>query len=373
VNESRSLDTRTLSVSIVAGPAAGELLRQIGAVEEKRRLILPAGSLAPDEHQALEQISAIAEQGEAEHLTIECDSDTPPMAYASLFLAPPLAKTARLTKTVLALRPSDLLDSLIRSVGDAKQGSPGFLAEQLEFVNHIVLAGENEDPDFKLARDIALTLNPGAEVSDLSPETGEELLGGDELPPFDFSEALDRAGWRQLIDTGKIPDSGDNRIATFAFRARKPFHPERFLALLRGGLAGVFRAKGFFWLATRMDLVGGLNLAGPELHCAAAGQWWAARDEHERQHQMPERTRKEWEEPFGDRRQAIAFMGFDFAPDNCQAQLDACLLTDSEMSAGPERWATLPDPFPSWTAHSHTHECDHDHDHESGDHDCCHH
>jgi hypothetical protein len=86
---------------------------------------------------------------------------------------------------------------------------------------------------------------------------------------------------------------------------------------------------------------------------------------------MPERTREEWQEPFGDRRQAIAFMGLAFDPDVCKARLDACLLTDSEMSAGPQNWANFSDPFPSWTVHAHTHECGHDH--ESGDHECCHH
>ena len=113
----------------------------------------------------------------------------------------------------------------------------------------------------------------------------------------------------------------------------------------------MFRAKGFFWLATRMDLVGGLNLAGSELHCAAAGQWWAARDEHTRRHEMPERTRKEWQEPFGDRRQAIALHGIQFRSGRLQAQLDACLLTDSEMAARPAKVGRrfpirfLPGPF----------------------------
>src|SRR5688500_489305 len=120
-----------------------------------------------------------------------------------------------------------------------------------------------------------------------------------------------------------------------------------------------------------MDLVGGLNLAASELHCAGAGQWWAARDEHARRHEMPERTQKEWQEPFGDRRQAIAFMGFNFDPGAIKAQLDASLLTDSEMSGGPESWSGFPDPFPSWSVHVHTHECDHDH--ASDDHECCHH
>jgi len=121
MNTSPSAGTRNLSVSIVAGPSAGALLQQIGEVKEKRRLVLPAGSLAPDEHQALEQIIAITDDSEVEHLIIECDSQTPAMAYASLFVSPPLTETARLTKTLFVIQPSDLLDSLTRGAADAKR------------------------------------------------------------------------------------------------------------------------------------------------------------------------------------------------------------------------------------------------------------
>lgn len=358
-------------MSIVAGPSAGVLLQQIDSIKNTRRLILPAGAISPEGDQAVEQIGAIVEQGVADHLVIECNSQTPVMAYASLFVSPALTETARLTSTVLAIRPSDLLDSLVRESGGAKRSSPCFLAEQLEFVDNIVLAAGKDDSELGLARTIAFTLNPRAQVFELSPEMVERWLGSAETPSFDFTAAFEEAGWRQLIDANELHRAGHDDIAGFAYLARRPFHPERFWALLQGGLSGVFRAKGFFWLATRMDLVGGLNLAGSELQCAAAGQWWAARDEHAREHEMPERTRKEWQEPFGDRRQAIAFMGLDFDTGAGKAQLDACLLTDSEMSAGPENWPTLNDPFPSWTVHSHTHECGHDH--ESGDHECCHH
>jgi hypothetical protein len=145
--------------------------------------------------------------------------------------------------------------------------------------------------------------------------------------------------------------------------------------LLEKGLRGVFRAKGFFWLATRMDEVGGLNLAGSELQCASAGHWWATRDVHSRESQMPERTRKQWQEPFGDRRQSFAVMALNVSQETLQHQLDGCLLTDDEMAVGERGWSAFPDPFPSWTAHSHPHahhhdhECDHDHG--SHEHDCC--
>ena len=65
-------------------------------------------------------------------------------------------------------------------------------------------------------------------------------------------------------------------MATFVYRARRPLHPEKFWDLIQKPFPGVFRAKGFFWLATRMSVVGGLNIAGSECHYSPAGQWWAA-------------------------------------------------------------------------------------------------
>jgi hypothetical protein len=88
---------------------------------------------------------------------------------------------------------------------------------------------------------------------------------------------------------------------------------------------------------------------------------------------MPVRTRKEWQEPFGDRRQAIAFFGIELDPDSLRRQLDSCLLTDSEVAAGEAGWQELIDPFPSWSSHHHHHDQGCDHDHGSGEHDCCHH
>jgi G3E family GTPase len=160
---------------------------------------------------------------------------------------------------------------------------------------------------------------------------------------------------------------GDEGVTTFVYRARRPFHPDKFWNLLQSPFPGVFRAKGFFWLATRMSVVGGLNIAGAECHHSPAGQWWAATERHHKgdRAEIPDRLKHEWEEPFGDRRQAIAFMGIDLDSTGLSAQLDACLLDQSEMRSDEGSWATLSDPFPAWAAKVHDHEC--------GDPDCCHH
>ncbi|MEY2564480.1 MAG: hypothetical protein QOH88_2673 [Verrucomicrobiota bacterium] len=388
MSSSLAADARVLSVLVVAGPSASALLQTITGIKTNRRVGLLTSEmfeneaidfvveqLAHDPVEITKQVRIIADKNIVDHLIIKCAPETPAIAYASLFLAHDdagraLTEVARLIATILVVRPAALLDSLLGRRQTEGVMAPCFMAEQIEFAGNIFLDGMQDSPDFERARLIAGTLNPRARVLELSGASMGKVLE-DTRTSFDFAGAVDGAGWRELIDPEEPSGRTQNTGAAFAYRARKPFHPGRLWDLLQRGFTGVFRAKGFFWLATRNDQVGGLNLAGSEYQVTPAGNWWAARDEHVREAEMPERTRTEWKEPFGDRRQAIALMGFDCDPHRLKAQLDACLLTDLEMAGGEQSWRTLHDPFPSWAGEPHHHDCGHEHDGE--EHDCCHH
>jgi len=381
MNGAPEKDRERLSVSIAAGPAVTAFLDTIDSAKTglltstrtEASKNLTVFHLPPESNpdQIVNEIRAIAEKRSIDHLIIECEPDRPPMAYASLFAtADQLPQT--LTATVFVIRPAGFLDAIL---GRGKNSLPAcFVAEEMEFVSHIFLDATSDDPDFDLARSIALALNPAAEVLPLSSTA---VMARDlSADSFDFEAALARAGWRQLLDGAAPARLTDERITALAYQARRPFHPSRFWDLLQKNLDGVFRAKGFFWLATRMDEVGGLNLAGSNLQCASAGTWWAAREQSVREAEMPERTRNEWKESFGDRRQTFAIMALKVDRPTLQSQLDTCLLTDEEMADGPEGWKNFDDPFPSWSSHAHHHHHDHDHEcdhHDSAEHDCCHH
>jgi hypothetical protein len=53
-----------------------------------------------------------------------------------------------------------------------------------------------------------------------------------------------------------------------------------------------------------------------------------------------------WQEPWGDRRQEIVFIGHAMDEAAIRARLDAALVP--ALGFTPEAWANLPDPFPSW-------------------------
>jgi G3E family GTPase len=372
MSETRGTGTELMSVSIVAGPAAQALLARLEL--SPRTIVEQPSGVSPD--QVIERMRSIAAEGRVDDLIIHCEPDRLPMAYASLFAAndqadSSLANVARLKTNIFVIGTPTFLDAILDRATDSVPAC--FMAEQMEFVDRIVF--DDGSADFDLARSIAIAMNPRAQVSRLSDLNNQWWQTAPERS-FDFNASLTGAGWRQLLE-GEQKAPTDGRVTAIGYSARRPFHPERFSNFLRQK-SHVFRAKGFFWLASRMDEVGGLNLAGADLHCSSAGGWWATRDAESRNAEMPEHAREQWREPFGDRRQTFAVMALDVDRESLKSTLDACLLADDEMNQGLENWKDFPDPFPSWSHHHHhhSHECDHEHDHEhdGGDeHHCCQH
>jgi G3E family GTPase len=167
---------------------------------------------------------------------------------------------------------------------------------------------------------------------------------------FDFAQARQAAGWVQALSGHQLPESDEFGIRSFVWRALRPLHPARFKRLIDGDLPGVVRAKGLFWLATRLPWAGEWQLAGPVGRHEAAGFWWAAQP-RSRWPDDPDwraMVASQWQEPWGDRRQEIVFIGMGMDKAALRRDLEACLLTDAEMAKGAKAWSKLPDPFPAW-------------------------
>ncbi len=167
---------------------------------------------------------------------------------------------------------------------------------------------------------------------------------------FSFEKAARAPGWLKEMRGEHVPETEEYGIRSFVYRARRPFHPQRLWEAIHTdwSSANVVRSKGFFWLATRPDEAGLWSQAGALLRIEYAGRWYASTPRDQWPEHAREEVQKRWLEPYGDRRQEIVFIGPDLKADLVQEILDACLLTDAEMKAGPVHWLSMDDPFPDW-------------------------
>jgi len=125
-------------------------------------------------------------------------------------------------------------------------------------------------------------------------------------------------------------------------------HPARFWALIHEDWPGVFRSKGFFWLATKHAVVEEWSQAGGACNHQPAGLWWAdiPPAEWPTDTEALEDIGRHWHDDIGDRRQEIVIIGREMDETVLAARLDACLLTDDEMALGREGWPGVPGSVP---------------------------
>ncbi|MBL8736373.1 MAG: GTP-binding protein, partial [Planctomycetes bacterium] len=223
------------------------------------------------------------------------------------------------------------------------------LVEQVEFADVLVINKTDLVSAAELAALQALLrkLNPGAEQV-LAQEGRVPLDQVLATGRFDFDRAATSPGWMSELRGQESSEADTYGIGSFVYRARRPFHPERFDALLRSDWPGVIRSKGFFWLATRHDVVGEWHQAGGSCRTSPAGTWWATAERSEWPDEAKEQIAANWQEPYGDRRQELVVIGRDLDQAALRARLDACLLTDAEYRGGPAAWAEFADPFGPW-------------------------
>ncbi|WP_173917183.1 GTP-binding protein [Halobacillus sp. Marseille-Q1614] len=228
------------------------------------------------------------------------------------------------------------------------------LIDQIEFadlliLNKIDLINSQEKLELKA---LLKQLNPSAHIIETSfgQVPADKLLN---TRLFNFEKVSQGAGWIKELNEEHVPESEEYGIASFVYRRRKPFHPERFMEWLEGSWPEeVVRAKGFFWLATRNDVAGLLSQAGTSLMIEGAGQWIAAYSSEEQEEIFREdpELKEDLDLEHGDRKTELVFIGIDMNKEEIESQLDACLLTDEEMK---ESWETFKDPLPDFHVHAH--------------------
>jgi len=316
----------------------------------------------------LKEVGSLAREGRFDYLLIESTGISEPLPVAETFTfrdedGQSLCDIARLDTMVTVvdgmnfLRDFQAADSLAsrgETLGEGDERAiTDLLIEQIEFADVILISKidlissrEREELTAVLER-----LNPQAHIIPMvmGEVPLEKIL---DTGRFDFEKAAQAPGWLQELRGEHVPETDAYGIASYAYRARRPFHPQRFFNFIDGPwLNGrLLRSKGFFWLSSKPTDAGSWSQAGGMMRYGFAGRWWRYVPK-EQWPQDPESSAailQNWDAASGDCRQELVFIGqhVDFV--QLAAELDDCLLSDEEMALGEQGWCLLPDPFGPW-------------------------
>jgi G3E family GTPase len=313
------------------------------------------------------EVTKLAKEGRFDYLLVESTGISEPLPVAETFTfedeetKTSLEEVARLDTMVTVVDAKNFLEdwqseddlrARKAALGDDDERSVSdLLVEQVEFANVIVVNKIDLVSFDAVARLEAMLRHINPEATILLSERGrispKAIL---DTKLFDFEKAAQAPGWMKEMRGEHVPETEEYGISSFVYRARRPFHPKRFWEFLHSGWEGVLRSKGFFWLATRMDVTGTWSQAGGSACAEAVGMWYAAlpKDEWPDDPEAQAQIEADWEEPFGDRRQELVFIGAEMDRGALMEGLGRCLLTDTEMAKGPAGWAKFTDPFPAW-------------------------
>ncbi|NKX39289.1 zinc metallochaperone GTPase ZigA [Tritonibacter mobilis] len=315
----------------------------------------------------LAEVRRLAAEQRFDYLLIESTGISEPLPVAATFdfrdaEGESLSDVARLDTMVTVVDAVNLLNDFAshdlladrgETLGEEDERSlVHLLTDQMEFADVVVLnkvsLASHEQVD--AARKIIRSLNADAEIieTDFSEVPADKIL---DTKLFDFEKAHEHPMWAKELYgfADHVPETEEYGIASFVYRARAPFDPNKLHAVLNGNLPGVIRAKGHFWVATRPEWVAEFSLAGALSSVAPLGTWWAAvpAERWPTHQQARDYMQAHWQEPFGDRRQELVFIGAGIDWPAIKSTLDACLIPEATAETLPD-YADLDDPFPQW-------------------------
>ena len=316
----------------------------------------------------LDEVRRLSNERRFDYLLIESTGVSEPMPVAETFyfrdeLGFSLEEVATLDTMVTVVDANnfeqdfgsvDKLTDRGQEVGtDDVRSIVDLLVDQIEFADVILLNKIDTVDTVKKARIIASIKAINSRAKLIESTYGEinpkDILSTQQ---FDIDSAEQMPDWLKVIEKEPIPETEEYGISHFVYRARRPFHPERWNRWMTQKWQGVIRSKGFFWLATRMPYVGVWSKAGVQNKFEMAGKWFATVDRHNWPDDKEEiaSVLANWEEPYGDRRQEIVIIGYVGEMDEAFIKecFDACLLTDLEMQLGESAWCDFKDPLPEY-------------------------
>ena len=379
--------------------AAGSDLAADGGIAE-----LSNGCICCELQDDLEtEVARLASERDFEYLVVEASGISEPAPVARLFTTASRAAAAYDLDTLVTVVDADLF---ARTFGDRdraeRETAPGssdrplsdLLVEQVEVANVILLNKCDLVDEETLAHveELVGALAPEARLvrtvhGSVDPEA---ILGTGLFDPDRFGAS---AGWQRALadaqahdedrahdhDADVDVDGHDGHdsdldhddhghddhdhdhdhdhvhahpeevygVTSFTYRRRRPFHPERFRALLEDLPEAVVRAKGLCWVAGREETALLLSQAGANVRVESFGPWLASLPEIERDLYREGRPEVEWDDDHGDRRTELVFIGHDLG-EALVERLDDCLVPEAEWHEWPPEGEVedAADPFP---------------------------
>ena len=315
------------------------------------------------------EVTKLAKEGRFDNLVIESTGISEPLPVAETFTfadedGVSLSDVAKLDTMVTVIDAVNFLKDYdeakylkdagesLESLGEEDERSVAdLLVDQVEFADVLLISKTDLVKKQELDKLIAIikTLNTDARIIPISHGKIDidKIL---DTNLFDFDRAEQAPGWLKEMRGEHIPETEEYGISSFSYRARKPFYPNKFFDFLHNkNLAGkLIRSKGYFWLATRPQFAGHWSQAGGIARYGFAGMFWKAvpKESWPQDKDSLDAIYENWEEPFGDMRQELVFIGQGLDKEQVTKALDECLLSDSDLLQGRAHWATFDDPFP---------------------------
>ena len=314
------------------------------------------------------EVNKLAKDKKFDYLVIESTGISEPLPVAETFTfadekGVSLSDVARLDTMVTVVDAFNFLKDYddakyLQDTGeslgeDDERSVADLLVDQVEFSDVILISKIDlvDQSDLHKLKGILRSLNTTAKIIPITK-------GQDEIDDvlntglFNFDKAQEAPGWLKEMRGDHTPETEEYGISSFTFVARRPFYPDKFYEFVHNTnkFGKLIRSKGYFWLGSRLEYAGQWSQAGGIARYGFAGMFWKSvpKQNWPTDEESLKIIKQNWEEPFGDMRQELVFIGQGLDKDAMIGALENCLVTEDDLLKGEEFWTTLNDPFPPW-------------------------
>ena len=314
------------------------------------------------------EVNKLAKEGRFDYLVIESTGISEPLPVAETFTFADedglsLSDAARLDTMVTVVDAVNFLKDYdeakdLQSTGeslgeDDLRSVSDLLADQVEFADVLLISKTDlvEQADIKRLTAVLKSLNTHAKIIPIiDGQVDIDNVLNTRL--FNFELAEQAPGWLKEMRGEHVPETEEYGISSFSYQARRPFHPERAFEFFHNTeeFGKLIRSKGYFWLGSRLEYAGQWSQAGGIARYGFAGMFWKSvpKQNWPTDEESLKTINENWEEPFGDMRQELVFIGQGLDKAAMTKALEDCLVTEDDLLKGEEFWTTLDDPFPPW-------------------------